>query len=164
LKISTKVTGDNIQTILEILQSTPTHLAAFGCSFPDEQINLPLSPGEWSLDQIMVHLVNCAQVYSSRIYYALLSEDPILPKIHPQKDWSKLFTYEDYCFTDNLTRFKFGRQSLLRVLDRLEKSAWQRTFNLDVRSITVNRQARTIALHEMDHIEHLTNLDIKGII
>jgi hypothetical protein len=151
MKITTKSTKANIEKVLALLAETPERLAYLSDGLPADQLERPLSPGEWSQRQVLAHLIACADVRSNRIYFALLLEDATVPEVHPQRQWEKLLRYGDRPYADLLSDFTLRREVLLSVLRPLSEADWGREVRGDKRAHSVFNLARNIALHEYGH-------------
>jgi hypothetical protein len=158
--ISTGLTAANIARVMELLAETPAHLEGLSKSLSDEQLRQPLGAGERSFTENLAHMINTEARSSEAIYLALLTDKPVVPDIHPERQWGKLLRYDLLSFYELLAYFKLRRVVLLRVLDSLTEEQWTRS----IREAGKNRQesvywrARTIAMHEL---EHLTDLQSK---
>lgn len=162
-KISTDLTAANIARIIEILAETPQKLEAWSKSLTAEGSRQPLGEGERSFIQNLAHLLNGEARSSEMIYQALLSNEPLFPDVHPERHLGKLLRLDLLDFKDLLAYFKIRRAILLRVLSGLKEEDWSRCVREEgkQRKESVYWRARTIAMHELDHIGDLENKLIK---
>lgn len=152
--IATKATSKSIATVMEVLTTTPLRFASFIKDLSDEQRRQPLTLGEWSLQEVIVHVYNVARVSTDRIYHAGLAENPTIPYIHPQRDLSTHLQLEQVLSLDEIfTMYRLERLTLLGVLNRLRTDDWVRPFTLQEREHSIYSEARRIASHEIEHIE-----------
>jgi hypothetical protein len=161
--ISTELTGQNIASVIALLTETPVRLEAWSESLRDGQVHQPLGPGERSFTQVLAHLLNSEARSSEAIYLALLAGEPFVPDIHPERQWGKLLKLERMPFSDLLSYFKLRRTILLRVLTSLTEAQWTRVIREErkKRKESVYWQARSLALHELEHLSDLrAKLDI----
>jgi hypothetical protein len=86
-KITTIPTKENINRLLTLLGESPAQVEALSAALSEEQLCESLTVNEWSFKQQLIHLLNREEITSQLIYYALLVDDPILPDIHPQRQW-----------------------------------------------------------------------------
>lgn len=150
MKISTNQTETNIKRVTDLLTATPERLQTVSRGLSADQLAAPLAEGEWGMVEILAHLVSCEEVTSQAVYAALLVDDPVLPAIHPQRQWARLLPYSTFPFSDLLAYFAFRREVLLRVLAQAD---WrQSAVRAGKRPQTVYRLARSLALHEADHL------------
>ena len=155
--ISTKITSSNIAQILSLLAETPVRLEALSRSVPVKKRNHPLGEGERSLTETLAHLINSEARMSESIYLALLVEKPLMANIHSERDWGQLLRYDLSDFDELMAYFKFRRTVMLRVLSGLKEAQWSRAICEDgkQRKETVYWRARSLALHEAEHVGDL---------
>lgn len=155
--IPTEQTEANIREVLRLLSETPGQLERLGKILPEAKPYEPLGRGERSFIETVAHLLNCEARSSEAIILALLVKEPLLAPVHPQRDLGKLLHYEQFPFDELLAYFKFRRGVLLNVLNSLKDSQWSRVARQEgkQRQESVYWQARALALHELEHIQHL---------
>jgi hypothetical protein len=108
-------------------------------------------------------LLNSEARSSEAIYLALLAGEPFVPDIHPERQWGKLLKLEQLPFSDLLSYFELRRTILLHVLTSLTEAQWTRVIREErkKRKESVYWQARSLALHELEHLSDLrAKLDI----
>ncbi|MCY4021235.1 MAG: DinB family protein [Chloroflexi bacterium] len=156
-RISTEATPENIASALDMLASVPDQLAELRELLPPEKLEQPIAADERSPRRVLVHLLNCEARASDAIYSALLLRTPLVPRIHPERDWGKLMRYEQFNYDDLLDYFRFRRQVLLGVLRGLNEKGWARDIQEKgkQRRESVYLLARGTALHEMEHIQDI---------
>jgi hypothetical protein len=161
--ISTDLTPANIAKVMEILTETPQKLEALSKSLPAEQLHQPLGAGERSFTQDLAHMINGEARSSEMIYQALLANEPIFADIHPDRHWGKLLRFDLLEFNDLLAYFKLRRTVLLRVLSGLKEDDWSRCVREEgkQRKESVYWRARTVAIHELDHLGNLESKLLK---
>jgi hypothetical protein len=160
--IPTEQTPDNIQQVLTLLADAPHRLSILAAPLSLEQLTQPLAPGERSFTETLVHLVNTETLTAESIFLALLRKEPLLHKLHAERDLGKLLRLDRYPFHDLLAYFIFRRQVLLDVLRPLSEKQWARTVREEgkARRESVYWRARGQALHELEHILDLeTKID-----
>jgi hypothetical protein len=155
--IPTKLTPANITAVMDILTATPIELECLSAPLSAEQLRQPLGEGERTFTEAMVHLINGEARTSQSIYMALLSEEPLFPDVHPDRDMGKLLHYERFDFPELLAYFKMRRVVLLSVLNGLKEAQWSRVIREEgkQRKESVYLLARMTALHELDHVTDL---------
>jgi hypothetical protein len=155
--ISTELTKPNITKIIELLNETPEKLEQLSKHLSNEQLTQPLGSGERSFTEDLAHMINVEARSSEAIYLALLADEPLFVDIHPEKQFGKLLRYDLLPFADLLAYFKVRRIILLRVLNSLKEEQWSRVIRESgkQRKESVYWRARTIAMHELDHISDL---------
>jgi hypothetical protein len=147
----------NIAKVMEVLSESPARLKALSKSVSVEKLRQPLGKGERTPTEVLAHMINGEAISSEMIYQALLVNEPFFADIHPERDWGKLLRFDLLDFQDLLTYFKIRRKILLRVLSGLKEAGWSRCVREEgkQRKESVYWRARTIAMHELDHLGDL---------
>jgi len=125
----------------------------------EERLRQPLEAGERSFTEDLAHLIQTEDRSSEAIYLALLMEEPLIPDVHPERQWGKLLRFDLLPFSELLAYFRLRRLILLRVLASLTETQWGRSIREagKKRQESVYWRARTIAMHELDHLSDLQN-------
>jgi len=157
--ITTEQTSENIATVVEALTESPIRLEALFRSIPAGKLSQPLGKGERTPTEVLAHMLNGEAISSEMIYQALLVKEPFFADIHPERDWGKLLRFDLLESSELLVYFKIRRKVLLRVLSGSKEKDWSRVVREEgrQRKESVYWRARTIAMHEMDHLEDLEN-------
>ena len=155
--LSTDQTSENISKILEVLTETPKKLEVLSKGLSKEQLHEPLGKGERSFTEDLTHLINGEARSAEMIYQALLVNEPFFSDFHPDRDWGKLTRFDLLDFSDLLSYFKTRRKVLLKVLSGLKDAEWSRAVQEQgkKRKESVYWRARTIVMHELDHVGDL---------
>lgn len=119
-------TPESITHVLNLLAAMPDRLEHLVKDPTDPQLHQPLRPGERSLAETLAHLVHCEGRSSEAIYLALLVNEPLMPEVHPERQWGKLLRYDLLEFSDLLVYFRMRRTVLVRVLRSLNEAQWRR--------------------------------------
>ena len=157
--ISTDLTNTNIAKVMDVLAEIPTQLEGLSTTLSEEQLRQPLGEGERSFTEDLAHLINSEARTSEAIYLALLLEEPLLSNVHSERQWGKLLRYDLLSCSDLLIYFKLRRLVLLRVLASLSEEEWARPIREEgkKRKESVYWRARSLAMHELDHLNDLQN-------
>ena len=155
--VSTDLTNANIAKIKDLLADTPRQLERISQSLSEDQLRQPLGTGERSFIEDLAHLIHTEARSSEAIYLALLLDEPLVPDIHPERQWGKLLRFDVVPFSELVAYFKVRRAVLLRVLASLTDEQWARSIREPgkKRQESVYWRARTIAMHELDHLTDL---------
>lgn len=155
--ISTELTGENIAAVLALLEASPGRFAALADGTGEDELRRPLGPGERSICENLAHLINCEARSSEAILQALLLKEPLVPKIHPERQLGALWHMEQYPYADLLAYFTFRRKVMLGVLHSLSEKQWARRIQEPgkKRRESVYWQARSQALHEDGHLAEM---------
>jgi DinB family protein len=156
---STDLTGANIAKVMEVLKASSPQLASLSQSLSEEQLRQPLGTGERSFTEDLAHLIHTEDRSSEAIYLALLLDEPFIADVHPERQWGRLLKFHLLPFSELLAYFQLRRVVLLRVLASLTEAQWRRSIREagKKRQESVYWQARTIAMHELDHLSNLQN-------
>jgi len=157
--ISTDLTSANIEKVMELLADTPAQLESLSKPLREEGLHESLGTGERSFTEDLAHLIHTEARSSEAIYLALLLDEPLMADVHPERQWGKLLRYDLLAFSDLLDYFKIRRAVLLRILASLTEEQWGRAIREagKKRKESVYWRARTIAMHELDHLTDLQN-------
>ena len=152
--VSTDLTSVNIVKVKELLADAPIQLENLSRPLSEEQLRQPLGAGERSFTENLAHLIHAEARSSEAIYLALLMNEPLVPDIHPERQWGKLLRYDLLSFHELLAYFKVRRAILLGVLGSLTEEQWARTIHEagKKRQESVYWRARTVAMHELEHL------------
>lgn len=155
--ISTDLTPANIAVILESLAQASVRLEAVYKSMPAETLRQPMAAGERTPTEVLAHILNGEARSAEMIYQALLTDEPYFADLHPDRDIGKLLRFDLLDFAELLAYFNVRRRVLLRVLSGLTEAQWGRTIQEEgkKRRESVYWRARTIVMHELDHLEDL---------
>jgi len=117
----------------------------------------PLGQGERTPIEVLAHLINGEARSSEMIYQALLVDEPFFADFHPDRNWGKLTRFDLLEFSELAAYFNIRRKILLRVLSGLKEKDWARAVREEgkQRKESVYWRARTIAIHELDHLGEL---------
>src|SRR5688572_21432968 len=162
--ISPDLTKSNIEKVMELLRDTPAQLESLSKPLHEKGLRQPLGAGERSFTEDLAHLIHTEARSSEAIYLALLLDEPLMADVHPERQWGKLLRYDLLAFSDLLAYFKLRRAVLLRVLTSLTEEQWARSIREEgkKRKESVYWRARTIAMHELDHLIDLQS-KLKGM-
>jgi len=155
--ISPDQTPKNIAKVMEVLNESPLRLEALSKSVSANIMSQPLGKGERTPIEVLAHIINGEAKSSEMIYQALLVHEPFFADFHPDRNWGKLTRFDLLGFSELLAYFKIRRKVLLRVLSGLKKKDWSRAVREEgkQRKESVYWRARTIAMHELDHVGDL---------
>ncbi|HSL30933.1 MAG TPA: DinB family protein [Anaerolineales bacterium] len=162
--ISTEPTPENITQVLDLLAEMPDRLERLAKDPTDPQLHQPLRPGERSFTETLAHLIYCEDRSSEAIYLALIMNEPLMPEVHPERQWGKLLRYDLLKFSDLRLYFRMRRGVLVRILRSLSAAQWARLICEagKKRKESVYWRARSMALHELEHLSDLEATLITG--
>jgi hypothetical protein len=152
--ITARQTAAHIAAVMGLLADAPVKLASLSQPLSPAGFRQPLAEGKRSFTEELAHLIHCEARTSEAIYLALLSDEPLLVQVHPERDWGKLLRFELLQFPDLLAYFNLRRMVLLRVLGSLSEQGWAKSVREEgkKRRESVYWKARALALHEWHHV------------
>lgn len=155
--LSTELNAANIAKVLELLAQSSTRLAALSKAVSAETLSQPLGKGERTPIEVLAHVLNGEARSAEMIYQALLVEEPYFTDLHPDRNLGKLLRFDLLNFAELLAYFSVRRKVLLRVLSGLNEAQWARAIHEQgkKRRESVYWRARTLVMHELDHLEDL---------
>ena len=155
--IPTQQTPDNIASVLALLIATPDRLDVLGRGLDDAALRRPIAPGERSFVETVAHLINTEWRTAESITLALLTDEPLLPAIHAERNYGKLLRHDLMPPAESLAYFRYRRAVLLRLLSSLNDARWARTVREagKQRRESVYWLGRGMALHEREHLLRL---------
>jgi hypothetical protein len=155
--VSTDLNSANIARVTTLLAETPSQLERLSQPLSLEILQQPLGAGERSFTETLAHLVNCEARTTEAIYLALLANEPLVADIHPERQFGKLVRYDRLACPELLRYFALRRTVLLGVLQPLPEAHWSRSIREEgkQRKEAVYRLARSLALHEREHLLEL---------
>ncbi len=152
-KISTKVTGTNIESVLNLLKASPDAITELCGGITEVEGKRPFSPNEWSLIDHVAHLLHCEQISTQAIYQALLQSNSAIVDIHPERQFGKLVQFNQLSLLELTQLFVIKRKLLIQVLNNLTIEKWQhQIIKSNKKPQSVYLLSRSLALHEADHI------------
>lgn len=152
-----KATPGEIDNYLQLLEEIPHFIETKTMNISDGRLSDKPDAKSWSVNDILAHLRACADLWTHSIYAMLAEKEPVLPDIDERK-WAKAAGYADVPFSESFGGYLAQRQNLLRVLNGLPLTAWEKTAVISGRRHTVFTQVRRMAKHEEEHRRQIDNL------
>jgi uncharacterized damage-inducible protein DinB len=138
--------------VLSMLRSAPHTLDALAADATPGQLRAKATQEEWSISEIVAHLVDAEQAWFSRI--RLMAEQD-RPEMKP-------FANPDYGLSniqESLQTFHSQRQADLDYLDRLEPEQWGRGGEHSRwGTIDILWAARHLAAHDAEHLAQIARV------
>ena len=153
-QISTEQTEGNIREVLRLLAEMPDRLERLSKGLSDKRLHEPLGKGERSLIEALAHILNCEAITAESIYLALMLKEPVMHRIHAERDLGKLLRLDQMPFEELTAYFKIRRTVLMNVLNSLNDKQWSRAIREEgkQRKESIYWRARGQALHELEHV------------
>ena len=150
-----------IDQVLTHLKEQPEVIATLTARLPRARLHRPLSPGEWSLNDVIAHLRSCGDMWGKYIALIVAEDRPSYRAMNPAT-WIKSTNYREMEFIPSFRAYMKQRAELLAILRSLPKSAWSRSAMVSgagrPRERTVLEYARWLANHERSHVKHIARL------
>ena len=148
-----------IDQILTILKETPPRLAKLTAGLASAQLHTAPGDGEWSANEVLVHLRACNEVWGGYYIMTILAQDtPTIKAMNP-RTWIKTTDYLEQAFQSSLRAFTEQRSKLLAVLEPLPPKDWTRTNTLlgagKPLQQTLLSHADGLARHERAHLKQI---------
>lgn len=140
------------QRLIARLRDQAREIYRLVSGLPENQLAQRLEAGQWSLKELLCHLWRVQQVFESRIQLMLTEDNPEIAIYEPDGDpqFERLAARPT---AELLSGFLSDRQRLLKRLETLEETAWQRTgAHPEFPRYDVGFQVEYMAHHEAHHI------------
>jgi uncharacterized damage-inducible protein DinB len=109
----------------------------------------PPTPGDWTIAEILNHLLDTEHRYAGRVRRMRREDRPAM-RIMPDPDYTKLSALKAW------TRFYELRKRHLRLLRSLDASEWRRSGTLaPVGKVTIAGLVRHMAAHDAMHMAQI---------
>jgi hypothetical protein len=150
-----------VEQALALLAETPRRLDALTAGLAPAQLRTAPREGEWSANDVLIHLRACADVWGGCIAAILTGERPTLRGMDP-RHWSKQAEYREMEFHSSLGAFDAQRAELLVTLESLSPDGWARTATVMAWGTpyerTVLSYAQRLAVHERPHVKQVARI------
>jgi hypothetical protein len=105
-------------------------------------------PGDWSIAQVVIHLMDSDLVGADRMKRVIAEENPTL-LAYDENKWAKHLFYEEQSLETAVTIFDLNRRQMAAILRRLDDAAFARSGRHTERGV------ETLAQLVNDYAEHL---------
>jgi hypothetical protein len=123
---------------------------------PEDLLSFPV-PGTWSIQQIVIHLLDSELVHADRIKRIIAEDKPSLLAFDENR-WVKNLFYEDQSVDDAVTIVELNRRNLARVLKKLPSDAFKRTgIHSERGPLTLEDLVTTAVSHLKHHIKFIVS-------
>lgn len=140
---------------LETLQEFPDTLAGLVLQLTDDELFTEYLPGEWTVNQIVQHLVDAHMQGFFRFKMVLTSEKPNF-QIYPQDEFAKTPEYDLIAIDEALEAISLLHDRWTLMLGNLEESDWARKGVHPVRGeMSVDDLAEMYANHCTVHLDQI---------
>ena len=154
--------SQDVSRILELLKQGPLRIGKIIRSVDTERLYLRTDIEPWSINDILIHLRACSDVWGETIMVMLTQENPVQRYKSPRA-FMKKPKYQDQKFDLALVSYTEERQKLVKVLTSLDDAGSARpgTYTGTTphqRNQTVWSLTNRIVNHEQPHLEQIEAL------
>lgn len=140
--------------VLAILRQTPGEIEALARSQSAVFLTTPHAPGEWTIQEILVHIIDTERVVAYRALRIARGDTTPLPGFE-QDDYVPLSGANARSIESVLDEYRAVRQASLTLLENLPDEALNRAGTASGFPLTVNAAAYFIAGHELHHLHSI---------
>jgi uncharacterized damage-inducible protein DinB len=115
----------------------------------DDLHALPV-PGTWSIQQIIIHLLDSDLVLADRMKRVIAEDKPALLAFDENR-WAKQLAYDFRSADDAVALFGLNRKQMAEVMRRLPDEAFARTGTHNERGVQTLEQIVGFAVEHLDH-------------
>jgi uncharacterized damage-inducible protein DinB len=143
------------RSLIDRFEACGPRLRAAVAGLTREDLTARPGPGKWSIQEVVIHLVDSDEIAIDRMKRILTEDNPTLLYADESAYTDRLFIH-DQSLEDALTIFEVGRRQFARVLRRLPDEAFERfgTHNRKGR-VTVGEMVASYIKHVDDHLVYL---------
>lgn len=157
-----KAVSQDVSRILELLRQSPLRIGKIISSVETERLYMRIDREPWSVNDILIHLRACSDVWGETIMVMLTQDNPIQRYKSPRA-FMKKAKYQDQKIDLALASYTEERQKLVKVLTSLEDAGWARpgTYTGTTphqRTQTVWSLTNRVVSHEQPHLEQIESL------
>lgn len=145
--------------LVEALRTLPRNVAQEVTGLlPAQLTHRPDGDGTWSLQEVVGHLADAAEVYHKRLYMMSTQTDPLLAPYDPD-EYAATHGYLEASMDDLLEKLRYWRGETVQLLTTLVNWNWARTGRHMERGRTSIRQlVEHMIEHEQGHLDSLRAL------
>ena len=149
------------EDLLDLLRTQPEHLAAVTRDVPAAVLSTRPSEEEWSAVEVLAHLRACGDMWGGAIAVILDEDHPMIRAVNP-RTWIDETDYRELAFRPSYVAFVRQRRDLLRKLDALSSTGWQRSATVIGAGKPLDRSVHTyvdmLAIHERAHVKQVVRI------
>ena len=137
--------------VLDHLQVNSQKTAAFIRSFPEEKLTYRFAPGEWTIKEIMVHIIDDERIFAYRALRFARNDQNELPGF----DQDEYVTYSranEREIEDILAEFETVRAATITLFNSFDDEALPRVGIGSGNVMSVRAAAYHLAGHELHHV------------
>ena len=141
---------------IEVIESTPAHLAQLTSRLTPAQLDHSPAPGKWSVREIVAHLADCELVFGYRLRQTLADHHPTIQPFD-QARWAERYANHD--FASALRLFDAARAwNLILIPATTPADRLRPTTHPERGTMTFWTLVETMAGHDINHLQQLERL------
>lgn len=135
---------------LEALAAAPAALDTLLEGTPDARLLQPPAPGEWSIREVLVHMLGAQELVAARVALMLDQENPLLKSVSIPK------AGDDRSARQALGAYRESRLAMVARLSAIAPGDWWRTGqHEEFGTVTLLQQASYFARHDHAHLTQI---------
>jgi uncharacterized damage-inducible protein DinB/predicted RNA-binding Zn-ribbon protein involved in translation (DUF1610 family) len=143
------------QVVLQALEAAPQEVAQAILGLSEAQMALTPRAGEWSIREVLYHLLVTQELLAGRVEQMLAEDNPSLKGVAA---WAAE-GQETLASGGMFERYRASRQATLRLLQQMPVEGWWRTArHEEFGRVTILQQASYFAKHERSHLPQIVAL------
>jgi uncharacterized damage-inducible protein DinB len=157
-----KLDSKDIQRVIEMLKQAPLRIKKATNNVQSKQLHVRTADEPWSINDILIHLRACSDVWGDTITNMLREDNPS-QRYQSPRAFMKKPKYQNQEFPAGLDSYTQERQKLIKVLMGLDQAGWSRPGTYT--GVTARHQHQTvwslvnrILDHEQPHLDQIETL------
>lgn len=157
-----KSESEDTTRIIKQLKQGPLRIRKATDGVQTKQLHLRTDEEPWSINDILIHLRACSDVWGATIM-KMLTEDSPAQRYRSPRGFMKKPKYQEPEFADGLDTYIRERKKLVKVLTNLDEASWSRPGTYigttpRHRNQTVLTLAQRMLDHEQPHLDQIESL------
>ena len=154
--------SEDIQQVIKLLNLGPLRIKKATSGVQASQLHVRTEEEPWSINDILIHLRACSDVWGAMIMKMLTEENPT-QRYRSPRGFMKKPMYQKLNFADGLETYIQERKKLVKVLTNLDESGWSHPGTYigttpRHRNQTVLTLAQRMVNHEQPHLDQIESL------
>ena len=157
-----KSESEETHRVIELLKQGPLRIKKATSGVPTVQLHVRTDEEPWSINDILIHLRACSDVWGGTIM-KMITEDNPTQRYRSPRGFMKKPKYQELEIAEGLEVYIQERKKLVKVLANIDEAGWSRpgTYTGTTprhRNQTVLRLARRMVEHEQPHLDQIETL------
>lgn len=148
----------NLENAVRQLDQQGKVISSLGTDLSDEQARWKPAPEDWSILEVLNHLVDEEKLdFRRHLHHILSTPDEPWPKIAPQ-DWVVEKNYNQQSLAQTNDNFKSERKKSLEWLKSLGDPEWSKSIELSWGKLSAGDMLASWLAHDLLHLRQLIEL------